>query len=165
MKADGSIPFPKSYKSNNNYNNNNDGYHYQRSYNPMALINDVLASYGDPMGELQSEETEPYYYRNPEYDNIQSRYMNYDKGKKPKNFHEDKVSKKLAQKNRSKSLINTSNRGNKNKNNDNQVKRSPFLMARYPNSNGDGPDTQLIEMLEQEVVETNPNVSFDDIAD
>ena len=133
----------------------------------MALINDVLASYGDPMGELQSEETEPFYYRNPEYDNIQSRYMNYDKGKKPKNYHEDKVSKKLAQKNRSKSLINTSNRGNKNKNNnnDNQVKRSPFLMARYPNSNGDGPDTQLIEMLEQEVVETNPNVSFDDIAD
>ncbi len=166
MRADGTIPFPKPYKSNN-YNNNNEGYHYQRSYNPMALINDVLASYGDPMGELQSEETEPFYYRNPEYDNIQSRYMNYDKGKKPKNYHEDKVSKKLAQKNRSKSLINTSNRGNKNKNNnnDNQVKRSPFLMARYPNSNGDGPDTQLIEMLEQEVVETNPNVSFDDIAD
>jgi hypothetical protein len=38
-----------------------------------------------------------------------------------------------------------------------------FLQHCYPN--GDGPDTDLITMLEREVVNKNPNVSFDDIAE
>ena len=41
--------------------------------------------------------------------------------------------------------------------------KSPFLLSRYPD--GNGPDAELIEMLEREVVDTNPNVSFDDIAE
>ena len=43
--------------------------------------------------------------------------------------------------------------------------KSPFLMARYPEDNGNGPDTELIEMVEREVVEMNPNVNFEDIAE
>lgn len=38
-----------------------------------------------------------------------------------------------------------------------------FLQHCYPN--GDGPDSDLIQMLEREVVNKNPNVSFDDIAE
>lgn len=38
-----------------------------------------------------------------------------------------------------------------------------FLEHCYPN--GDGPDTDLIQMLEREVVNKNPNISFDDIAE
>ena len=40
---------------------------------------------------------------------------------------------------------------------------SAFLLHHYPD--GQGPDTELIETLEKEVVDTNPNVSFDDIAE
>ena len=43
--------------------------------------------------------------------------------------------------------------------------KSPFLLARYPDDEGNGPDTELIEMVEREVVDMNPNVSFDDIAE
>ena len=45
----------------------------------------------------------------------------------------------------------------------NENGKSPFLLSRYPD--GNGPDSDLIEMLEREVVDTNPNVSFDDIAE
>jgi katanin p60 ATPase-containing subunit A1 len=38
-------------------------------------------------------------------------------------------------------------------------------MARYPEDNGNGPDTELIEMVERDVVDMNPNVNFDDIAE
>jgi len=41
---------------------------------------------------------------------------------------------------------------------------SPFLLSIYP-PNGIGPDSELVEMLEREVVDTNPCVSFDDIAE
>ena len=43
--------------------------------------------------------------------------------------------------------------------------KSPFLLNRYPEDEGNGPDTELIEMIEREVVDMNPNVSFDDIAE
>ena len=43
--------------------------------------------------------------------------------------------------------------------------KSPFLINRYPENEGNGPDTELIEMVEREVVDMNPNVSFDDIAE
>ena len=43
--------------------------------------------------------------------------------------------------------------------------KSPFLLNRYPDDDGYGPDTDLIEMVEREVVDMNPNVSFDDIAE
>lgn len=42
--------------------------------------------------------------------------------------------------------------------------KKTFLMERYP-PNGVGPDSDLIEMLEREVVDTNPCVKFEDIAE
>ena len=45
----------------------------------------------------------------------------------------------------------------------NKPNKSEFLLKRYP-PDGRGPDTDLIEMIEREVVNTNPNVSFEDIA-
>ena len=53
---------------------------------------------------------------------------------------------------------------NTNSNTKNQNSKSQFLLFKYPNSQGKGPDTDLIELLENEMVERNPNVSFDDIA-
>jgi katanin p60 ATPase-containing subunit A1 len=38
-----------------------------------------------------------------------------------------------------------------------------FLCSVYPD--GVGPDSDLIQMLERDVIDKNPNVSFDDIAD
>ncbi len=54
------------------------------------------------------------------------------------------------------------------KNGNNQQKetatnKSSFLLHCYPD--GVGPDTDLIEMLERDVVDTNPNVKFEDIAE
>jgi katanin p60 ATPase-containing subunit A1 len=37
------------------------------------------------------------------------------------------------------------------------------LFDRYPD--GQGPDANLIEMLERDVIDFSPNVSFDDIAE
>lgn len=51
---------------------------------------------------------------------------------------------------------------NKKKDNKEPEKKT-FLLERYPN--GDGPDKDLIEMLEREVVDKNPCVRFEDIAD
>ena len=42
-------------------------------------------------------------------------------------------------------------------------KDSQFMLSVYPN--GAGPDSDLIRMLERDVVEKNPNVNFEDIAD
>ena len=41
--------------------------------------------------------------------------------------------------------------------------KSPFFLHHYPQ--GEGPDAELIEMVEREVMEKNPNVKFDDIAE
>lgn len=38
-----------------------------------------------------------------------------------------------------------------------------FLLDRYPD--GQGPDSNLIQMLEREVIDFNPNITFDDIAE
>lgn len=40
---------------------------------------------------------------------------------------------------------------------------STFLHSVYPD--GIGPDSDLIQMLERDVIDKNPNVSFDDIAE
>ena len=52
------------------------------------------------------------------------------------------------------------------KKNNPPIKKEPkksYLEFLYPD--GKGPDSELIEMLEREVVDTNPHVSFDDIAE
>ena len=51
----------------------------------------------------------------------------------------------------------------KKKNGDKDEKKT-FLNDRYPNG-GSGPDQNLIEMLEKEVLDKSPNIQFDDIAD
>ena len=51
---------------------------------------------------------------------------------------------------------------NKNIKNNNKNSKNDFLLFKYPN--GEGPDKNLIELLENEIIERNPNVSFDDIA-
>ena len=43
--------------------------------------------------------------------------------------------------------------------------KSAFLLHCYPESGGVGPDTELIEMMEREVVDQNPNIKFEDIAE
>lgn len=45
----------------------------------------------------------------------------------------------------------------------NEGDKKTFLNDRYPN--GSGPDSNLIEMLEKEVLDKSPNIQFDDIAD
>ena len=68
---------------------------------------------------------------------------------------------KSSKSNQSKPVGGGNNKDNKNKKGQNG--KSDFLLSRYPD--GNGPDSELIEMLEREVVDTNPNVSFDDIAE
>ena len=41
--------------------------------------------------------------------------------------------------------------------------KSAFFLHHYPD--GEGPDAELIEMVERDVMEQNPNVKFEDIAD
>ena len=54
-------------------------------------------------------------------------------------------------------------KGNKNDKNDPKSGKSAFYLHHYPE--GDGPDGELIEMVEREVMEKNPNVKFEDIAE
>ena len=42
-------------------------------------------------------------------------------------------------------------------------RKDSFLYHCYPD--GEGPDSELIRMLERDVIEKNPNVTFDDIAE
>ena len=60
---------------------------------------------------------------------------------------------------------NNNNKINNKINKDKGPPKSPFLLFRYPENDGNGPDTHLIEMIEREVVDKNPNVSFNDIAE
>lgn len=52
---------------------------------------------------------------------------------------------------------------NTNKGKQDEGDKKSFLKNRYPN--GDGPDTNLIEMLENEVVDKKPTITFEDIAE
>ena len=61
----------------------------------------------------------------------------------------------------------TNPKGNDKNNNDKQPDpksgKSAFYLHHYPE--GEGPDGELIEMVEREVMEKNPNVKFEDIAE
>ena len=96
--------------------------------------------------------------------NLEKRRQNYERpwavpvSTKPKENNNNKI----------KSSKNTTRKKggkyNNNNNHDNK-KINNFLLNRYPEDEGYGPDTDLIEMVEREVVDMNPNVSFDDIAE
>ncbi len=71
----------------------------------------------------------------------------------------DEVDRYTANKNNKGNLLEKdSKEGNKE-----QTTKSTFLLHHYPN--GIGPDSELIEMLEREIMETNPCVKFEDIAE
>ena len=44
-------------------------------------------------------------------------------------------------------------------------KKEPTTFLEYHYPDGVGPDVDLIQMMEREVIDKSPNVSFDDIAD
>jgi katanin p60 ATPase-containing subunit A1 len=44
-----------------------------------------------------------------------------------------------------------------------QPQKNTFLYSMYPD--GNGPDSELINMLERDVIDRNPQVSFNDIAE
>ena len=96
--------------------------------------------------------------------NVEKRRQNYERPwavpvtAKPKDKEKNIKSSKNVQRKK-----NWNNKDNKKVNKG--PPKSPFLLNRYPEDEGYGPDTDLIEMVEREVVDMNPNVSFDDIAD
>ena len=92
---------------------------------------------------------------------VENRRKNYDKPWQVPLYSKPKESNSKNFNNNKKNLKNSIN----NKKLKKEPPKSPFLMARYPEDNGNGPDTDLIEMVEREVVDMNPNVNFDDIAE
>ena len=96
--------------------------------------------------------------------NVEKRRQNYERPwavpvtAKPKDKEKNIKSSKNVQRKK-----NWNNKDNKKVNKG--PPKSPFLLNRYPEDEGYGPDTDLIEMVEREVVDMNPNVSFDDIAE
>ena len=96
--------------------------------------------------------------------NVEKRRQNYERPwavpvtAKPKDKEKNIKSSKNVQRKK-----NWNNKDNKKVNKG--PPKSPFLLNRYPEDEGCGPDTDLIEMVEREVVDMNPNVSFDDIAE
>ena len=88
--------------------------------------------------------------------------MQFDDLEKKRNY--DKPWRNTSE-NAKKQAVNKGSGGVNKKQDQQQCKpnKSEFLLKRYP-PDGRGPDTDLIEMIEREVVNTNPNVSFEDIA-
>ena len=103
--------------------------------------------------------------------NVEKRRQNYERPWQVsgpiKSNNKEKDNKKNAKS--SKNVNRKKNNNNNNNKDEKKIKKgppkSPFLLNRYPEDEGYGPDTDLIEMVEREVVDMNPNVNFDDIAE
>ena len=101
--------------------------------------------------------------------NVEKRRQNYERpwavpvSAKPKDNNNKIKSSKNTTRKKGGKYNNNNNHDNKKINKG--PPKSPFLLNRYPEDEGYGPDTDLIEMVEREVVDMNPNVSFDDIAE
>ena len=148
-------------QKNNNYNNynNNNNYNNKNNYvpprggggggrvNPMVQINNALNNYQpskkmyDKYGKLANYGPDGYMGGG---------------GGAPSSGGYGGYSNNRG--GGSKSGNNNNNNNNKNDNN-----KSAFLLHCYPD--GVGPDSELIEMLEREVVDSNPHVQFNDIAE
>ena len=180
----GKAPF--SYLNEKNNNNNNQIY-INYTVENKRNINYLNDFYKDP-DVWASPEEDPRFSYDKKYNRppraASQKLINYDKidlgvvndkdvEKRRKNYDKpwqvplySKPKDPNSKNNNNKFGKNTNKKGNIN---DKKLKKeppkSPFLMARYPEDNGNGPDTELIEMVERDVVDMNPNVNFDDIAE
>ena len=134
---------PPNYNPPQNYGGHG-GYGGGGRVNPMNLINDAINNY--PANAKMQDKYGHLANLGPD---------GYDKGSGGGNY--PKSNKNYPGKGGG-----ANPKDNKN-NKKGQNGKSDFLLSRYPD--GNGPDSELIEMLEREVVDTNPNVSFDDIAE
>jgi len=172
------------YSYNSNYNNN-----YINTENPnYNNVNYLNGFYDDPDVWTSPEEDPRFPYQKSKSNhlintkkrplthkntvdlgvvnekNVEKRRQNYERPwavpvtAKPKDKEKNIKSSKNVQRKK-----NWNNKDNKKVNKG--PPKSPFLLNRYPEDEGYGPDTDLIEMVEREVVDMNPNVSFDDIAE
>ena len=179
---------PSPQDINNKYNNNNDN--YIKNY-----VVENKQRHNSDLNYLNNFYKDPDVWTSPEEDPRFSYYKNYKGPKRPtsqKNINLEKVdlgvvNEKDIEKRRknydkpwqvplytkpkdqnapNNKYKNTTKKDTiNNKKLKKEPPKSPFLMSRYPEDNGHGPDTDLIEMVEREVVEMNPNVSFEDIAE
>ena len=177
----GKAPF--SYLKEKNYNNNQIYNNYvvenKRNYDLNYLNN----FYKDPDVWASPEEDPRFSYdrkyngpkrpasQKNKYDKIDLGVVNdKDVERRRKNYDKPWQVPLYSKPKDPNSKNNNNNKNNKKSSiNDKKLKqeppKSPFLMARYPEDNGNGPDTELIEMVERDVVDMNPNVNFDDIAE
>ena len=147
-------------QKNNNYNNynNNNNYNNKNNYVP-------------PRGGGGGGRVNPMVQINNALNNYQPSKKMYDKYGKLANYGPDGYMGGLGgapsggyggySNNRGGSSKSGNNNNNNNNKNDNN--KSAFLLHCYPD--GVGPDSELIEMLEREVVDSNPHVQFNDIAE
>ena len=143
---------PPQKNNNNNYNNNN--------YNNYNNNNKYVPPRGGGGGRIN-----PMVQINNALNNYQPSKKMYDKYGKLANYGPDGY---MGGGGGGPSSGYSNNRGGGSKsgnNNDNKNdgNKSAFLLHCYPD--GVGPDSELIEMLEREVVDSNPHVQFNDIAE
>jgi katanin p60 ATPase-containing subunit A1 len=144
---------PPQKNNNNNYNNNNyNNYNNNNKYVP-------------PRGGGGGGRINPMVQINNALNNYQPSKKMYDKYGKLANYGPDGY---MGGGGGGPSSGYSNNRGGGSKsgnNNDNKNdgNKSAFLLHCYPD--GVGPDSELIEMLEREVVDSNPHVQFNDIAE
>ena len=177
----GKAPF--SYLKEKNNNNEQIYNNYVVDYKRNNDLNYLNNFYKDPDVWTSPEEDPRFSYekkyngpRRPasqknKYDKIDLGVVNDENVEKRRKNYDKPWQVPLYSKPKDPNSKNNNNKNNKLKNSINNKKlkkeppKSPFLMARYPEDNGNGPDTDLIEMVEREVVDMNPNVNFDDIAE
>ena len=184
----GKAPFSYLKEQNNNNNKIYDNYvvENKRNYDLNYLNNfykdpDVWASpEEDPRFSYDKKyngprRARPASQKNINYDKVDLGVVNEKDIERRRKNYDKPWQVPLYSKPKDPNSKNNYNNNIKNKNNkkasfnDKKLKKeppkSPFLMARYPEDNGNGPDTDLIEMVERDVVDMNPNVNFDDIAE
>ena len=139
----------KSNPSSQNYGGGHGGYGGGGRVNPMNLINDAINNH--PANKKMEEKYGHLANLGPDGYVRGSGGGGYSKPSGGKNYGGGKGGG------------NKNGKDGKGKDGKGENGKSAFLLSRYPD--GNGPDSELIEMLEREVVDTNPNVSFDDIAE
>ena len=173
------IDHKRSYNFDNRKNNFNfvvNNYVIEKKYKDDDFIKDPDV-WEDPENDPRFPGDE-YYYKNVNRRKsnkspikFESNVVNYEELEKKRNYEKPwKVNNVVKPKNNNKNNNNNNNKNNNNNNknnnnNNNNNNKSPFLLSRYPNDNGCGPDTDLINMIEREVLEKNPNINFEDIAE